>query len=239
MEIIKIRPIRSVIAILSTILCCLFGAGCQVIPITSQPAGAKILIDGKDTKRITPFVYSPRHFRTGHYKISVEKAGYSTVTPPQDLKVIVSRRNVVFSIIPPFCVPFFFKNLLGTHWKMALPKTLETFQLDDGARQPAPACNMHTSTSSADSSSLNYAVSDFRIVEYDFDAQTGRGTITVDMEGKGFNARLWVIKNIGIICSSKNVALDAGSETFNGAKYSILNESIRDGLLKVDFQTVY
>lgn len=98
---------------------------------------------------------------------------------------------------------------------------------------------MNSPTISSGSSSSDYAVSDFRIVEYDFDAQTGRGNVTVDMAGKGFNARLWIIKNIGMICSSKNVALDAGNETFNGAKYTVLNESIRDGLLKITFQAVY
>jgi hypothetical protein len=98
---------------------------------------------------------------------------------------------------------------------------------------------MRSSSVSVDDSTTKYEVSDFRIVEYDFDARTGTGSVTVDISGKGFNARLWVVKNIGMICSSKNVALDAGNEAFNGAKYSILDESIKDGLLKITFQAVY
>jgi len=98
---------------------------------------------------------------------------------------------------------------------------------------------MSKSSISVEDSKTKYEVSDFRIVEYNFDARTGRGNVSVDISGKGFNARLWVVKNIGMICSSKNVALDAGDETFAGAKYTILDESIKDGLLKITFQAVY
>ena len=99
--------------------------------------------------------------------------------------------------------------------------------------------NGMNASASVEDSKTNYAVSDFRIVEYNFNAQTGNGTVTVDIGGKGFNARLWVIKNIGMICSSKNVALDAGNEAFNGAKYMILDESIKNGKLRIVFQAVY
>ena len=98
---------------------------------------------------------------------------------------------------------------------------------------------MSASSVSVDDSKTKYEVSDFRIVEYNFDARTGKGNVAVDISGKGFNARLWVVKNIGMICSSKNVSLDAGNEAFNGAKYTILDESIKDGLLKITFQAVY
>lgn len=95
------------------------------------------------------------------------------------------------------------------------------------------------SPGSGDDSKTNYEISDFRITKYDFDARTGNGSVTVDIGEKGFNARLWVVKNIGVICSSKNVALDAGNESFNGAKYAILDESIKDGLLTIVFKAVY
>lgn len=85
----------------------------------------------------------------------------------------------------------------------------------------------------------NYTIEDFPIRAYQFDAMTRRGSVTVDIGNKGFQARMWVIKNIGMICSSKNVAMEAGKESFSGAKYTILNESIQSGLLTVDFEATY
>ena len=88
-------------------------------------------------------------------------------------------------------------------------------------------------------SSSKFSSTDFKIITYQFSAETGVGTITVDMDGKGFDARLWVVKNIGVICSSKNILLDSGGETFDGARYVILDESLQDGLFTVTFRAVY
>jgi hypothetical protein len=122
--------------------------------------------------------------------------------------------------------------------KQLLEQGLVTQEEYETHRQ-AIVSGMSASAVSIDDSTTIYEVSDFRIVEYDFDSRARKGTVTVDIGNKGFNARLWVVKNIGMICSSKNVSLDAGNETFNGAKYTILDESIKDGLLKITFEAVY
>lgn len=87
--------------------------------------------------------------------------------------------------------------------------------------------------------SEKYTVQEFPIRAYQYNSNTRQGTVTVDIGNKGFQARLWVVKNIGAICSSKNVALEAGSEVFQGSKYRVLNESIENGLLTITFEATY
>ena len=77
---------------------------------------------------------------------------------------------------------------------------------------------------------------DFPIVTYDFDAKSGKGTLVVDIQGKGMNARHRVVDNIGKICSDKNVTLISGEETREGGRYRVLNESVKDGLLTISFE---
>jgi len=89
------------------------------------------------------------------------------------------------------------------------------------------------------SSATDYKAEDFPITSYQFDAKTRRGSVVVDIGDKGFQARLWVIKNIGMVCSSKNIAMEAGRESFSGAKYTVLDESFQSGLLKIDFEATY
>ena len=77
---------------------------------------------------------------------------------------------------------------------------------------------------------------DFPIVSYDFDAKSGKGTLVVDIRGKGMNARHRVVNNIGKICSDKNVTLISGEETRKGGRYRVLDESVKDGLLTISFE---
>ncbi|HOO78002.1 MAG TPA: hypothetical protein PLZ73_08950 [bacterium] len=84
-----------------------------------------------------------------------------------------------------------------------------------------------------------YTVEDFPIVDYKHDINTGKGTISVDLMGKGILARHWVVKNIGVICSSKYIALEAGEEQTKGGRYHVLSEHFEDGILTVEFQTLY
>lgn len=88
-------------------------------------------------------------------------------------------------------------------------------------------------------SATDRSPSEIKIIEYRFDMSSKRGSLTIDIGDQGFEARLFVIKNIGNICSSKNVLLEAGKERFSGARYQVLNESIKEGLLKVEFEAVY
>jgi hypothetical protein len=117
------------------VLCGLLGAGCRTIHIESNPPGAKIVINGFDTGKTTPFVYKLKHFPTGDYKFAVEKEGYSTVTPPQDRRIRVSSMEILLSFIWP---PSLLKNLFHTRWKQVWPRGPLTFQLQEGAGQSVP-----------------------------------------------------------------------------------------------------
>ncbi|MGE4488562.1 MAG: hypothetical protein AB7E95_03335 [Kiritimatiellales bacterium] len=85
----------------------------------------------------------------------------------------------------------------------------------------------------------NFTATDFPIKSYQFDSVSQKGVVIVDVGEKGFQARNWVIKNIGMICSTKNVSLEAGNESFTGAKYKVLDEFIQDGLLTIKFEATY
>ncbi len=74
------------------------------------------------------------------------------------------------------------------------------------------------------------------IVSYTFDVATGKGRLVVDIGGQGIAARHWVVDNIGKICSDKSITLVAGRETRRGGRYRVLNESVKDGLLSIDFE---
>lgn len=113
------------------IFCGMLGSGCRSFSVTSNPEGAKILINGRDTKVTTPQVYNPGGFVTGDYTFTVEKDGYLMVSPPQVLKIRTSGTEILLSVFIP---PVFVKNLFGNHWKRAWPR-IETFQLQKGAVQ--------------------------------------------------------------------------------------------------------
>ena len=92
---------------------------------------------------------------------------------------------------------------------------------------------------SEESSPTQFVISptgDLPIVNYTFNERTGKGSLTVDLRGKGINARHWVVENIGKICSDKNITLIAGEETHRGGHYRVLNESAKEGLLTIEFE---
>lgn len=83
------------------------------------------------------------------------------------------------------------------------------------------------------------AYEDLPIVSYQFDSARKRGTITIDIQGQGIEARHWAVENIGEICSDKNITMIAGQESHTGGAYQVLNESVKDGLLTIEFSALY
>jgi hypothetical protein len=79
----------------------------------------------------------------------------------------------------------------------------------------------------------------FKVVSYQYDAKTRRGVISVDMAGRSIEARDWVVKNIGKICSSKELLMEAGQENGVGGHYRVLNETVKDGVLTIEFTAGY
>lgn len=115
-------------------------------------------------------------------------------------------------------------------------KTLETDKRLLASYQPAIQNNIVATPIQRNE---KFTANEFPIKAYQYDSKTRNGTVTVDIGDKGFQARLWVVKNIGAICSSKNISLEAGSEVFQGAKYQVLNESIENGQLTITFEAIY
>ena len=63
--------------------------------------------------------------------------------------------------------------------------------------------------------------------------------LAVDISKQGLEARDWVIQNIGRIASSKELLLEAGSEPTAGGRYKALNESLKDGILTIEFEVLH
>ena len=51
--------------------------------------------------------------------------------------------------------------------------------------------------------SSDLSLSTLKVVSYQYDAQTQKGSLSVDISGHGIEAREWVLKNIGKICSEQ------------------------------------
>jgi len=83
------------------------------------------------------------------------------------------------------------------------------------------------------------SVEDVPVTAYVYDHETGKGTISVDISGKGIEVRHWIVENIGKICSSKNILLEAGRESPAGGRYRVLNESVADGILTIEFEAAF
>jgi len=77
------------------------------------------------------------------------------------------------------------------------------------------------------------------VVFFSFDPKTNLGTLSVDIRNKGIEVRNLVIKNIGDICSSYNVALEAGKVPPKGSHYEILGDSVDNGILTIEFKALY
>jgi Flp pilus assembly protein TadD len=80
---------------------------------------------------------------------------------------------------------------------------------------------------------------DFLVTHFDYDDATKKGVIAVRTYGRGIKCREWLVKNIGAICSSKNVTLQAGSESKKGGRYRILDEKIENDILTVQFESAW
>ena len=68
-----------------------------------------------------------------------------------------------------------------------------------------------------------------------YEAKTQSGSLSVDISNYGLGARDWIVQNIGKICSSKEVLLEAGQEKNTGGHYRVLNESLKNGVLTIEF----
>jgi hypothetical protein len=80
----------------------------------------------------------------------------------------------------------------------------------------------------------------FKVVGFVYDSTNNTGFISASMNDAGFDARLEVIKHIGVICSSKNICHTAGKENLkSGGNYEVLSEILENNILTVNFRANY
>lgn len=77
------------------------------------------------------------------------------------------------------------------------------------------------------------------VTYYNYDASTGKGAISVDISGRGIEARQMIIENIGRICADKNITLIYGKDVDQEAHYMILDENLENGILTIEFEALW
>ena len=107
----KDKGLSSSIILLAAI--CLL-AGCSTIDVSSTPSGARVFVNDTDTGKTTPTSIKVRHLPLGRASITVEKEGYQSVPPKQEIETGISVGNIVWSVIWP---PVVIKNLCDNFWK--------------------------------------------------------------------------------------------------------------------------
>ena len=78
-----------------------------------------------------------------------------------------------------------------------------------------------------------------KVVSYSYDDRTREGSLSARSDADQFELRNWMLRKIGEIASSKNVAIKAGEEPVSGGNYEVLNESSTDGVLTIDFRAAW
>lgn len=84
------------------------GACAANLSVTSQPPGARVLIDGKDSGQVTPATIAGKQLR-GEHKVGVALDGYAT-PDEQSARAGVAISNIVWSVLLP--VPVLFVNIV-------------------------------------------------------------------------------------------------------------------------------
>ena len=77
------------------------------------------------------------------------------------------------------------------------------------------------------------------IVSYQYDADTGNGSLSARLVGDHFKVRQRMINKIGEIASTKNDALRAGKEKLQGGNYELLGESSNNGIMTLNFKALW
>jgi len=115
----------------------------------------------------------------------------------------------------------------------------DTWRRVEGPRQPVPDQSPRYANRYDNTQQAKAPLGSIPVVSYTFDAKSRMGKLSVDITGKGIEVRSWIVENIGEICSSHNVVLEAGKEPVKGGRYEILKESVTDGILTIEFKALY
>ncbi len=80
---------------------------------------------------------------------------------------------------------------------------------------------------------------ELEIISYTYDDHSGDGSLSAKIGNDHFKTRQRMINKIGEIASSKNIAIEAGRERLKGGNYKLNGESTRDGILTIEFTTLW
>lgn len=72
--------------------------------------------------------------------------------------------------------------------------------------------------------------------KFHYDDSSKKGCIS--LQGQGFEARAWILKKIGEVCSSKNIVLKSGQKPDPGY-FIVTNEILENGIFTIEFEVVY
>ncbi len=126
--------------------------------------------------------------------------------------------------------------------QLADPASAGLWKMDDARSTPPAGAQKNPGTSSAEETSPAARpppVLAPRVLSYKYDDKSAKGLFTVDMKDKGMETRDWVVKNIGRIASSKELLLEAGNEPTAGGRYRVLNESLANDILTIEFEVLH
>jgi len=219
-------------------------------PVTfnSNPSNAEIIISNKEGKEIqrgtTPATITlpsgNGYFSSQTYYVAVKLNGYT-----EQKGMLESRMNgwYVGNLLFGGLIGFLIVDpLTGAMYKLPhdYSVTLSKNNSPIAATSSSDLTNTVASTSEPQTTHpAQPTLTTIKVVNYQYDNATRKGTLSVDVSDYGLDARDWVLKNIGKICSSKNLLLEAGEESDTGGKYRVLNESMKDGILTIEFTAGY
>lgn len=220
------------------------------VMMSCDPIGAKVTVKDEDEAVVFTGIAPSSvvlkaggaYFNGENYSFTFEKDGY------------VPQTVYLNSGLDPWYIGnILFGGLIGL--LIVDPLTGSMFQLSDSVAAVLPVDELSRvedkpSASGGENSSLannesdkqkppEYKSADFPLIAYVYDATTQHGSISVNIEGMGINARHWLVDNIGKICSDKNIAIIAGDESRKGARYQVTNESFENGILTIEFNALY
>ena len=216
--------------LLSMSLCscaCIVNGTKQEVHINSNPSGADITINGIPHGR-TPTSVSLE--RSGTHLVQITRDEYMPTSQT------IGHRLSGWFWPDIFCdtIPGLVDLCVGSAYRLD-PETIDV-QLNKVQVVSSVLPQATVTPAFYASNSATYSLSTFRVVSYQYEAKTQKGEISVDISGHDFEkARNWIIKNVGAICSSKEILMEAGQENNTGGRYRVLNESIKNGILTIEF----
>ncbi|MFQ5507205.1 MAG: PEGA domain-containing protein [Planctomycetota bacterium] len=138
------RPRLTLLVVPVLLGSCIYPRGDSRVFVTSDPAGADILVDGEDSGQTTPGVLDLGGFLGGSHRLSILKKGFETEerTVSHYTRVIPSRmRDGVSEFsLPPFPLLFTFGDLFfpfEIRW-VYVPHNLHVKLFPEGTFAPRP-----------------------------------------------------------------------------------------------------